>query len=365
MHGRLALALLALMLFLPATANAAVAPGLDVRKVEAFTSSAGALVRVTLRAPLEGRISVRFQRRDGARGTSRRSAIIRGRRRTDFVFAGDARNLSRVIVRTGRGRGGDRAALRLPRNADDCAALSRLARKLRPLRKGRPAVTRRLRAISRRRAACGGASLPVAPGPTPAPGPAPVFAAPAAGYALAHGETPDDPLTAGVGVTFADASQGSELVAWSWDFDDGTTSSERTVQHAFAQPGRYTVLLTVRNSRGQVNAFGREVFVRGPGSATFNGGAVACPGPGVTTPVTVRLRVPSWAKLPANVSYSIPAGPCGADASGARDLTITPGNDGDHKDAWGRDESTLSFTFDLSDGTGTGTVDPVVTANWS
>jgi len=54
-----------------------------------------------------------------------------------------------------------------------------------------------------------------------------------------------------------------------------------------------------------------------------------------------------------------------ADASDARDLTITPGNDGDHKDAWGRDESTLEFTFDLSDGTGSGTVEPVFTASWS
>jgi PKD domain len=361
MHGRLALALLALPLLLPATANAAVAPGLDIRKVEAFTSSAGALVRVTLRAPLDGRISVRFQRRDGTRGTSRRSAVIRGRRRIDFLFAGDARNLARVIVRTG----GDRAALRLPRNADDCAALARLARRLRPLRRGRPAVTRRLRAISRRRAGCGDPVLPITPAPPPASAPAPVFTAPSAGFALAHGLTPEDPLSAGTDLTFSDASQGTDLVDWTWDFGDGTTASGRIVHHTYAQPGRYTVLLTVRNARGQVNAFGREVFVRAPGSATFNGGAVPCPGPGETIPVTVRLRVPSWARLPAQVSYSIAAGPCGADASGARDLTITPGNDGDHKDAWGRDESTLEFTFDLSDGTGSGTVDPVVTASWS
>ena len=86
---------------------------------------------------------------------------------------------------------------------------------------------------------------------------------------------------------------------------------------------------------------------------------------GLPTEVIVRLRVPSWAKLPANVSYTIPPGPCGADASNARDLTITPGNVGNHKDLWGRDESTLQFTFDLSDGTGTGTVTPSVTASWA
>jgi len=363
MHGRLALALLALPLLVPAAADGAVRPGLDIRKLEAFTSSAGALVRVTLRAPLEGRMSVHFKRRNGTRGTARRSAIIRGRRRVDFVFAGDARNLTRVIVRTGRG--GDRAALRLPRISDNCAALARLARKLRPLRTGRPEVKRRLRAISRRRAACGVGSVPVPPAPAPAPGPAPVFTAPSAGFALAHGLTPEDPLSADTDLTFTDASQGTDLVDRAWDFGDGGTASGTVVHHTFAEPGRYTVLLTVRNARGEVNAFGREVFVRAPGSATYDGAAVACPGPGETTEVTVRLRVPSWARLPAQVSYTIPAGPCGADASDTRDLELTPGNPGGHDDAWGRDESTLKFTFDLSDGTGSGSVEPVFTASWS
>jgi hypothetical protein len=320
-------------------------------------------VRVTLRAPLKGRIAVSFKRRSDANGSTRRATVIHGRKRTDFVFAGDARSLARVIVRTTPR--GDRATLRLSRVKDDCAALTKLARKLRPLRKGRPAVKRRLSAIARRRNACGGASLPVVPGPTPAPGPAPVFTAPAAGFALAHGETPDDPVSAGTDLTFTDASQGSELIDRAWNFGDGTPASGQVVHHTYAQPGRYTVLLTVRNARGQTSAFGRELFVRGPGTATFDGDAVACPSPGVTTPVTVRLRVPSWAKLPAQVSYTIPPGPCGADASDARNLTITPGNTGNHKDAWGRDESTLQFTFDLSDGTGSGTVEPSVTASWS
>ncbi len=366
MHGRLALALLLVLpLLAPAGASGAVPPHREIRKVEAITSSAGALVRVTLRAPLQGRLRVSFKRRDGVKGSTRRAAVVHGRKRTDFVFAGDARSLARVIVRTAPR--GDRATLRLPRVKDDCAALTKLARKLRPLRKGRPAIKRRLSAISRRRNACGGASLPVVPGPTPPPGPtpAPVFTAPAAGFTLAHGETPDDPVSAGADLTFTDASQGSELIDRAWNFGDGTPASGQVVHHTYAQPGRHTVLLTVRNSRGQTSAFGRELFVRGPGTATFDGDAVACPGPGVTTPVTVRLRVPSWARLPANVSYTIPPGPCGADATDARNLTITPGNTGNHKDLWGRNESTLQFTFDLSDGTGTGTVTPSVTASWA
>ncbi len=259
---------------------------------------------------------------------------------------------------------GDRKALRLPRVKDDCAALSRLARKLRPLRKGRPAIKRRLSAIARRRNACGGASLPVAPTPTPAPGPAPVFTAPTAAFALAHGETPEDAVSAGADLTFTDASQGSELIDRAWNFGDGTPASGQVVHHTYASPGRYTVLLTVRNSRGQTSAFGRELFVRGPGTTTITGDAVACPGPGVTAPVTVRLRVPSWAKLP-RVTYTF-AETCGGEVSDARNIAITPGNAGNHKDAWGRNESTLQFTFDITSGAAPpASVTPSVTASWS
>jgi hypothetical protein len=92
---------------------------------------------------------------------------------------------------------------------------------------------------------------------------------------------------------------------------------------------------------------------------------VACPGPGQSVPVSVSVRVPSWARMPAQVAFALPTGTCGATASPARDLAITPGKAGNHRDAWGRKESTLRFSFDLSDGTGTGTVTPSVTAGWS
>jgi hypothetical protein len=69
--------------------------------------------------------------------------------------------------------------------------------------------------------------------------------------------------------------------------------------------------------------------------------------------------------LLAQVAFALPTGSCGATASPARDLAITPGNAGNHRDGWGRKESTLRFSFDLSDGSGTGTVTPTVTAGWS
>jgi hypothetical protein len=351
---RLSLALLALLLVLPASAAAAPRRGQDIRKVQAVTTSAGALVRVTLRARLDGPIAVHFRRWQG-RGSARSSTVAYSGRRVSFVFSGDTRNLSRVIVRTSS----DRTTLRLPRRVDNCAALTRLARSLRPLRAGRPAIKRRLRAIANHRADCSAGPLPALPVPPAAPG----FAAPVARYSLQHGLTPEDPLEGGDDVAFTDASGGSELVSWAWDFGDGARASGPFAKHAFA-PGRYTTILTVANSRGDVNAFGQLLFVRGAGFTTVDAAPVACPGPGETVPVTVSMFVPSWAENP-NVSYAIPAGPCGASASIARDLTLTPGKRGDRRDAWGRPSSTLSFTFDLSGGTGTGTVTPNVTASWS
>src|SRR4051812_20892898 len=98
------------LLALPASAAAAPKRGQDIRKVEAITTSAGALVRVTLRAPLDGRISVRFRNGVG-RGNPRSSAVAHRGRQVLFVFAGDARNLASVLVSTR----GDRSSVQLPR----------------------------------------------------------------------------------------------------------------------------------------------------------------------------------------------------------------------------------------------------------
>ena len=217
------LALLALLLALPASAAAAPKRGQDIRKVEAITTSAGALVRVTLRAPLDGRISVRFRNRLG-RGNPRSAAVAHRGRQVLFVFAGDARNLASVLVSTS----GDRASVKLPRRVDNCAALARLARGLRPIRAGRPAIQRRLRAVSRHRGRCRREAVPDLPAPPAGRG----FASPVARYALAHGLTPEDPIEAGDAVRFADASAGSELVDWRWDFGDGTGAAGPIASHA-------------------------------------------------------------------------------------------------------------------------------------
>src|SRR5262245_5231931 len=50
-------------------------------------------------------------------------------------------------------------------------------------------------------------------------------------------------------VTFVERSEG-QVTSWSWDFGDGTTSSERSPSHVYADCGSYTVTLTVTGPRG-------------------------------------------------------------------------------------------------------------------
>lgn len=53
------------------------------------------------------------------------------------------------------------------------------------------------------------------------------------------------PLT----VQFSDESLGG-VTAWSWDFGDGDTSTDQNPEHEYADPGEYTVVLTVTSTDG-------------------------------------------------------------------------------------------------------------------
>ena len=67
-------------------------------------------------------------------------------------------------------------------------------------------------------------------------------------------------------VSFFDESfaQGqASIVAWKWDFADGTTSTEQNPVHRFA-PGEHSVVLTVTDSNGQTASVTRTVFVEEP-----------------------------------------------------------------------------------------------------
>ena len=59
------------------------------------------------------------------------------------------------------------------------------------------------------------------------------------------------PLTgpAPLSVTFSDASTGP-VTSWTWDFGDGSTSTQRNPVHVFNTPGSYTVMLDVGAASG-------------------------------------------------------------------------------------------------------------------
>ncbi|MDG6249748.1 PKD domain-containing protein [Methanocalculus sp.] len=84
------------------------------------------------------------------------------------------------------------------------------------------------------------------------------------------GPGPDDPPVAGftadpysgtapLTVQFSDTSTGV-IDSWSWDFGDGNNETVQSPSHTFADPGTYTVKLTVANSGGS-NDFSREIVV--------------------------------------------------------------------------------------------------------
>ena len=83
-------------------------------------------------------------------------------------------------------------------------------------------------------------------------------------------ETPPPPSPAVVGatVTFEATVTGGAGVQFQWDFNDGTPptpfSSSTTVNHQFAEPGIYYVLLTARDSAGTTQSTTIVQFVHNP-----------------------------------------------------------------------------------------------------
>jgi len=99
----------------------------------------------------------------------------------------------------------------------------------------------------------------------------------------------DAPLT----VQFEDRSSG-EITSWSWDFGDGTRSTQGDPAHVYQQPGSYSVELTVRGPGGEDRRLRRDyVAVQDPGggggggsppSADFNGSPLSG-----SAPLTVQF----------------------------------------------------------------------------
>ncbi len=54
-------------------------------------------------------------------------------------------------------------------------------------------------------------------------------------------------------IRFTEQSTG-EVTSYSWDFGDGTTSTEQNPSHTYLKKGNYTASLTVSNKAGSDNA---------------------------------------------------------------------------------------------------------------
>lgn len=71
---------------------------------------------------------------------------------------------------------------------------------------------------------------------------------------------------------FTDASSDSDgsPTAWAWRFGDGSTSAEREPTHTYAEPGTYTVRLTVTDDDGSTDELSDEVRVTAPSTPPSN-----------------------------------------------------------------------------------------------
>lgn len=62
-----------------------------------------------------------------------------------------------------------------------------------------------------------------------------------------------DYVASGMDVQFSDQSidEGQSITSWSWDFGDGSTSQEQNPVHTYADPGAYSVVLTITDAQSQ------------------------------------------------------------------------------------------------------------------
>ncbi len=95
-------------------------------------------------------------------------------------------------------------------------------------------------------------------------------------------------------VTFTDASSApdSSIVSWAWDFGDGSTSTQPSPQHAFNDPGHYTVSLTIVNASGLSATSSQEVTVYRTTTMSLSGSmqdVSSGSGLAVSTPLTLSF----------------------------------------------------------------------------
>ena len=173
-------------------------------------------VRLRERLPGGARATVRYTRRDSG-------GAHKGTAGTRLRCAGGRRVTARLVERFTVSRAVTRAGRRLAANLS-----------------GRARITGR----------CGGAPAQLVVDWTAERSDLPER--PTAGFTL--GPDPVSLTLDGGVVEFADTSaddlDGGEVVAWSWDFGDGTTGEGRTVTHRYGASGTFRVELTVTDDDG-------------------------------------------------------------------------------------------------------------------
>ena len=83
---------------------------------------------------------------------------------------------------------------------------------------------------------------------------------------------PDVPYAYGVSGFEDISTDDTEIVAWTWDFGDGATSSAAQPTHIYEQPGTYTVTLTVTDDEGATSTIEQQVIIAPPGEVTVVAG---------------------------------------------------------------------------------------------
>ncbi len=93
------------------------------------------------------------------------------------------------------------------------------------------------------------------------------------GLAASFTANPTGALTAPIEVSFADTTPGMPQT-WSWDFDDGSTSTEQHPEHIYTNTGTFSVSLTISNNFGvggtDVSTVTNLVTISSVGDATIH-----------------------------------------------------------------------------------------------
>jgi PKD repeat protein len=125
----------------------------------------------------------------------------------------------------------------------------------------------------------------------------------------------------GLAVQFTDASTDADgtVVAWTWTFGDGATSTQRNPSHAYAAAGIYVVTLTVTDDLGATGGTSAAVTVTAPSA-------------GITLSASGYVKA---RKLYADLTWS-GAASTSVDVYRNGAKVVTTPNDGSHTDAIGK-----------------------------